>query len=117
MFEILWKFFHNDKNILDFLKITKWIKEYSVKNYIVDPRSGNTKKDGYDKQGVLNLKGNTHPRGLIMLESIFTKDDGLWRGKLKEDPFPRKVQEMNKVNIDTLENPKFPYLSDDCIET
>jgi hypothetical protein len=48
------------------------------------------------------------------LEFLFTRDDQTNILDPKEEPYIRKVQETQKINIGTLDSPKYINLSSSC---
>jgi hypothetical protein len=77
-----------------------------------------TKVDPVEDQ---NLQGEVHeenhklsPKKYINLESLFTRDDQIKISKPLEEPSVRKVQETQKINIGTLESPKYINLGTSC---
>lgn len=56
------------------------------------------------------MKNNHFIEDLVSLESSFTRNDTIKEEALKEQPSPRKVQEIEKLNIKTIEDPKFMNL-------
>lgn len=51
---------------------------------------------------------------MVSLESSFTRDNATTQEAPKEEQYPRKVQENKKVNIWTIEHPKFINLGVTC---
>jgi hypothetical protein len=60
-----------------------------------------------DKSKDLDHKSDFHVKIPILLESLFTRDDQICKNKPSEEPSLRKIQDTQKVNIGTQENPKY----------
>jgi ribonuclease HI len=95
-------FFENDEHVVNFLTDDDPINK-------VDPVEDH------------NLQGEVHkenhklsPKKYINLESLFTRDDQINISEPLEEPFVRKVQETQKINIGTLESPKYINLGTSC---
>jgi hypothetical protein len=68
----------------------------------------NPQKEVHDQ----NLK--ISPKSCVILESVFTRDDQTNIPGPFEEPSIRKVQETQKINIDTLDSPKYINLGTSC---
>lgn len=66
--------------------------------------------------GVWNLRGNTLPKGLVELESLFDRNDGVRKGKLGDEPSMRKVQETKSINIGTVEQLRLLNVGVNCTD-
>ncbi|KAH9310508.1 hypothetical protein KI387_025543, partial [Taxus chinensis] len=60
--------------------------------------------EGIDEDGVIKLKGNKIPKGLVSLEDLFDKHDRFIQEKEKQSS--RCPSDFDQENIGTLENPR-----------
>lgn len=76
--------------------------------------SPNTPEELHD--GMLQLKGNKIPKGLVSLEHLFDRKDGYVKQRDKEAPVVQSSGEYEQINIGTNEDPKFVNLGKCCSE-
>lgn len=108
--------FENDKQIQNLLQCAEIFTslfyeglEASCKDFSPD-----SPKELHD--GVLDLKGNKIPKGMVSLERIFDRKDGYVKQGEKETPIIQNSSEYERINIVTEEDPKFINLGKCCSE-
>ncbi|KAH9296575.1 hypothetical protein KI387_040163, partial [Taxus chinensis] len=60
--------------------------------------------EGMDKEGVIKLKGNKFPKGLVSLEDLFEKHDRFIQ--VKENQSSQCPSDFDQENIGTSDNPR-----------
>lgn len=70
--------------------------------------SPNTLEEVHD--GMLQLKGNKIPKGLVSLECLFNRKDRYVKQRDKEALVVQSSREYEQINIGTNEDPKFVNL-------
>ena len=80
-----WKFFHDDRELKEFLELTGEFANDLVDQYqdVEMVENELCTKDSIDDHKIVELKGNFIPKGLVLLESLFSKDDTLLKPTLQ----------------------------------
>lgn len=68
----------------------------------------------FDREGILNLKSNYFLKDLVSLESCFMRNDATKAKAPIEEISPRKIREINKINIGETKNLELSNLGISC---
>lgn len=97
-----WQVFDDDKHIISFLEGTGTFSNSSFDGNHSLTSQQNIKEEDKESE-ILQLKGNTIPKGLVTLESLFDKNDQFVKNDEKK---PSSSPDTEKVNIGFENDPK-----------
>lgn len=98
-----WQVFDDDKHIISFLEGRETFSNWSFDGNLTSTSQQTTKEEEKEPE-ILHLKGNTIPKGMVSLESLFDKHDQFV--KKKGEQKSSGSSEVEKVDIGLENDPK-----------
>ena len=92
--------FQDDQHILEFIMCNGHFKGKEIDDTLDDKPEGDELKD---EDGILNLKTNTIPKGMVELELIFDHGESTLNRRVTQE---KGVKECDSYNLGTDEEPK-----------